>query len=307
MYGEATCNFLDKDFLKGAQKIRELGRGTYGTVDLINVNGKDYALKMQNPFVDDKFFFHGSNLLYEVDALTKLKGVPNVINFEGICYVNNPKIKAGESLAILMEPMEGNLMNFYLNLSNDCIKILNDFFNQMITATAFFEAINLTHYDIKPQNILFKKEEDKFIFKITDFGLADPSGIIQGREVFSLWYRPPEYIVAVGEPLYPHSGDIWSLGLTILEMIIRKPVIVGSTYKEIINKIISVSFIEDNQHIDMYNMNKFMDKGYIDVGRILKENLNQIQISQIPQYIIDSLKSMLAWDFKKKNNSSFNL
>lgn len=92
---------------------------------------------------------------------------------------------------------------------------IKDIFYQIHNAVKFIHSNNITHRDLKPNNILFLDKEQTRIV-IIDFGI---SGICNGmsREVIkagTLRYVPPE--IASGEA-YTCSPkiDIWSLGIIL--------------------------------------------------------------------------------------------
>lgn len=43
---------------------------------------------------------------------------------------------------------------------------------QIISALYYLQSKNIVHRDIKPQNILLESQENSFLIKIIDFGLA---------------------------------------------------------------------------------------------------------------------------------------
>lgn len=77
------------------------------------------------------------------------------------------------------------------------------------------------HQDIKPENILCFREQDRCTLKLTDFGFSReldskkliPKGDIKG----CLTYRPPESDLRTS--MIGHSWDVWCLGCVFLEFV----------------------------------------------------------------------------------------
>lgn len=82
-------------------------------------------------------------------------------------------------------------------------------FQNKIKVNAAIKAMGeqgLCHRDIKPQNILLKRDENgKLSVRVADFGLSGFSG---GTPL----YNPPEALTKS----VPFASDIYSLGITIL-------------------------------------------------------------------------------------------
>ena len=81
----------------------------------------------------------------------------------------------------------------------------------------------ILHRDLKPQNLLIDDKGEKI--KLADFGLARSYGVpirVLTHEVLTLWYRAPE--ILLGQKEYSTPVDIWSLGITILELVLACPV-----------------------------------------------------------------------------------
>ena len=79
-----------------------------------------------------------------------------------------------------------------------------------IKVTSAIEAIGekgLSHGDVKPENILLKRDSvtDEFSVRLADFGMA---GIIGGTPLF----MAPEVL----KKSIPYFSDIYSLGISIL-------------------------------------------------------------------------------------------
>ena len=94
------------------------------------------------------------------------------------------------------------------------------------------------HRDIKPRNIMLDKEGKLWV---TDFGLAQikdtPSLTQTGLLIGTLRYMSPEQAAGV-KGIIDHRTDIYSLGVTLCEILVLKPVIDGKTTQEIVKEVI---------------------------------------------------------------------
>lgn len=103
-------------------------------------------------------------------------------------------------------------------------------------ALSFAHEAEILHRDIKAQNILL--EERDGTAKIADFGLARICGTsnhtIEGQAIGSPVYMAPEQ--ARGHKL-THLCDIYSLGVTLYELLSGKPSVSGSSILEVLEKV----------------------------------------------------------------------
>ena len=94
-------------------------------------------------------------------------------------------------------------------------------FEQMLTAIGHAHRLGVIHRDIKPNNIMITPDG---IVKITDFGLAKDQYTRGHTQAVStggtLYYMSPEQVKGL---LYTdHRSDIYSLGITLYEMLAGK-------------------------------------------------------------------------------------
>ena len=89
------------------------------------------------------------------------------------------------------------------------------------------------HRDLKTSNLLYSNEG---VISVCDFGMARKYGSplqCYSQRVVSLWYRPPELLLAWDVPdatqhcKYSTSLDMWAVGCIFAEMLLRKPLLPG--------------------------------------------------------------------------------
>ncbi len=95
----------------------------------------------------------------------------------------------------------------------------------------------IVHRDIKPSNLMISASGDLWV---TDFGLArsqrDPSLTASGDLLGTLRYMSPEQLRS--KPgIVDHRTDIYSLGLTLYELVSQRPRFDGQTQHELVHQI----------------------------------------------------------------------
>ncbi|CAF3569182.1 unnamed protein product [Rotaria sp. Silwood2] len=115
-----------------------------------------------------------------------------------------------------MERLDGDLKKYFQQHSSTLNeKLMLKLFTQITTALLFIHQQDLTHRDIKPQNILFKIRGEEVSFYLADFGLVH-------QDPVTPWgtpgYTAPE-IASGNLELITNKADIFSWGVTINESI----------------------------------------------------------------------------------------
>lgn len=97
-------------------------------------------------------------------------------------------------------------------------------FYQMIRAVHYLHAKGVCHRDIKPENFLMKKNK-----KLVLCDLGSAKVLIKNEPslsyVCSRSYRAPELLF--GDLNYSNSIDIWSLGCTFAEILLKRVLFSG--------------------------------------------------------------------------------
>ncbi len=155
-----------------------------------------------------------SENIVQVHDLTEVDGAPAIV----MEYVD------GKSLAELLE-----------DESNRSEELLLKVARAVLRALAYAHESGVTHRDIKPGNILISEGG---VIKVTDFGLAAvsdaPSLTMEGSLIGTPAYMSPEQ--ARGE-VVDNRTDIFSLGVTLVEVLTGDKILAGRSYAECINKI----------------------------------------------------------------------
>lgn len=91
------------------------------------------------------------------------------------------------------------------------------FFYQMCHAIKYLHDHNITHRDLKPDNILLETNDSETLIKISDFGL---SKLVQNNSALRTLcgtplYVAPEILQTQGRGVYTEKVDIWSLGVVL--------------------------------------------------------------------------------------------
>jgi serine/threonine protein kinase len=171
----------------------------------------------------------------QYELLTKLKH-PNII--EVVDYF----ISKGNQYIIyeyhhqdLLKLIKNKNSKFHSKEESD--KLIRGVMKQMIEGVAYLHELGLMHRDLKPDNVLISSEG---LVKITDFDLAREIDYEKpmSRGVVTIYYRPPE--IFFGETKYSFSLDMWSIGCTLAEIILKEPIFKGRNELDVLFKIFEV-------------------------------------------------------------------
>eukprot|EP01120_Amphizonella_sp_Union-15-10_P016662 TRINITY_DN8909_c0_g1_i1.p1 TRINITY_DN8909_c0_g1~~TRINITY_DN8909_c0_g1_i1.p1 ORF type:complete len:488 (+),score=82.28 TRINITY_DN8909_c0_g1_i1:119-1582(+) len=203
-------NGVNKENLYSNQKC--IGDGSSGAVfsALQKETGKRVAIK-KIPIKKDTEKF----LLTEIDIMKKSSKHPNIVAYydsfvaeDGTCWVIMEYMNRG-CLTDLLENQGG--------LNEDAIAYVSF---ELLKALRFLHSRNRIHRDIKSDNVLIKSNG---AVKITDFGYA--AQMLEKNEkrttvVGTPYWMAPEMIDGQD---YGVEVDIWSLGITCVEMAEGEP------------------------------------------------------------------------------------
>ncbi|ORY23535.1 kinase-like domain-containing protein [Naematelia encephala] len=208
------------------EKLEIVGKGAYGAVYRGRhlPTGHVVALKIINLDTEDDDV---GDIQKEIALLQQLMlggggaggGVPNVIKYYG-SLMDGPKVW------IIMEYAEGGSIRTLsraqpLKELHICLVV-----REVLLALAFLHKNGVIHRDIKAANILLTTAPPRIL--LCDFGVAAllaSSTSKRSTFVGTPYWMAPE-VVTEGR-LYDSKADIWSLGITLLEMAYGEPPMSG--------------------------------------------------------------------------------
>ena len=193
------------------QVMCELGKGTYGVVNKVlhEETGKVMAVKKVSLEVKEQAC---KQIITELDVL-KNSHCPYIVDFYGASY------REGE-IRIYMEYMDGrSLENMYKLLGPIPENILGKISYAMVAGLQYLkEEHHVIHRDVKPSNVLCNTLGE---IKICDFSVSgELVKSIAHTYVGSSHYMAPERIQ--GSKEYDIRSDVWSLGISLVEMATAK-------------------------------------------------------------------------------------
>ncbi|XP_033373944.1 serine/threonine-protein kinase TAO3 isoform X1 [Parus major] len=193
--------------------LHEIGHGSFGAVyfatnshtnEVVAVKKMSYSGKQTNEKWQD--------IIKEVKFLQQLKH-PNTIEYKG-CY--------------LKEHTAWLVMEYCLGSASDLLEVHKKPLQEVEIAAithgalqglAYLHSHCRIHRDIKAGNILLTEPGQ---VKLADFGSASivsPANSFVGTP----YWMAPEVILAMDEGQYDGKVDVWSLGITCIELAERKP------------------------------------------------------------------------------------
>ena len=195
---------------------RFLGEGSYGKVYLIQSNLTKIEYVCKNIDLTSLNKENEKSALNEVRVLKKCKH-PNIILFKEAFITRKPK----RILHLITEYADnGDLEQIKKNQKqkNEYFeeKTIINWLIQICLALKYIHELHVIHRDIKPSNIFLTK---KGIIKIGDFGISKI--LAKGHkktktQIGTCSYMAPEVIES---EKYDFKADIWSLGITLFELI----------------------------------------------------------------------------------------
>jgi len=170
-------------------------------------------------------------LIAESEALFRVQDHPNVVQYQGHGGENSGKVWMvmeycdGGSITRLRKVMKTLMSEFHIAY----------IMHSVLLALSFVHAKHIVHKDIKGANILLTK---RGFVKLSDFGIAVEDEREEKDFAGSILFMGPELFNKDTAKMSNSKSDIWSLGITAIELAEGKPPCFGMKWDEFIKEIL---------------------------------------------------------------------
>ena len=209
--------------------VRELGRGAQGRVYLAEDThlARQVAIKTLPP---GHHAARAASLIAEARTIGQLNH-PNIVTLYDAFEDNGAHY-------VVLEYVEGHTLEHMLRTEGRLEpKRATAIAVQMLAGLAFAHDRGIVHRDIKPANILLDASGNA---RIMDFGIAAVAGFTDAAATWGTpRYMAPE---SVNNGDVARSADVFSIGMSLYEMLTGRPAVEGRNVFEILHKVANESF-----------------------------------------------------------------
>ncbi|XP_072138869.1 serine/threonine-protein kinase ULK3 isoform X2 [Mobula birostris] len=229
----------------------KLGSGSYATVYKAyrKVNNREVvAIKC----VSKKSLNKASveNLLTEIEILKTVKH-PHIVQLKDFQW-------DGENIYLIMEYCAGGDLSHFIRSRRALPeRVARRFLQQLASALQYLHQRNISHLDLKPQNVLLSSRTCPHL-KLADFGFAqhmspwDEKHVLRGSPL----YMAPEMVC---QQQYDARVDLWSVGVILYEALFGQPPFASKSFTELESKIRSNKAVETALVVEAVKKDEFGD------------------------------------------------
>ncbi|ARA72245.1 ser/thr protein kinase [Kaumoebavirus] len=183
--------------------VKVLGSGTFGVVRKEgNSAVKQFKRKYTKKENGELVLQYTKEFIWEAQCLTNIRS-------QYIVKAQNVRVETQE---IELELMDGTLHDLVKKKKTSLRLILQAFW-QIAMAIRDINLAGYIHRDVKPQNILYKEVDGKYVFKLCDFSSATTISNVNLPDYTTYPFAAPEAMFGSN---YNEKVDVWSLAMSVL-------------------------------------------------------------------------------------------
>jgi WNK lysine deficient protein kinase len=222
----------DKDSLydtneKVIEKSPDGNYGKYDEVIYLSLNktvykGYDFNAGREISWCEIKF--NQENIQNQINKIKEQIALRSELNnHDNILGYVNSWYEEYDNIYIIIEELcsGGNINSNYKYIQKPKLKLIKKWIKEILTGLDYLHSNKLIHHDIKCENIYLDRISGHL--KIGCIGSLEK--LNQGQEYFNKYIGTPEFMAPeVNEGKYGFKSDIYSLGLTLIELLtVQKP------------------------------------------------------------------------------------
>jgi len=205
-----SASDLEADPSEVFQKIEKLGEGSYGSVYKAMHNRTGEIVAIKEVAMEDDL----DEIIIEINIMKQLSD-PYIVNYYGNYLLQN-------ELWIIMEYCGSGSVADLMSVCKECLteEQIASIMCDTLKGLDYLHRNNKIHRDIKAGNILIN---DEGLAKLADFGVSGQlkdDDAKRNTVIGTPYWMAPEVILEIG---YGCEVDIWSLGITCIEMADSRP------------------------------------------------------------------------------------
>lgn len=213
--------------------LRLLGEGGFGKVFLARhkQSGEQFAIKVIKT--------ENIGSAADIDAIFVEAEVLRSLNHPNIVKVHKCLTLRNMEVVIIMEYLEGGeLLKLVQSAGRLDEAAARGFLRQIVKGMLYCHLSNLTHRDLKLENLLLVNSEENKI-KIIDFGIAGAITTLKWEDLDtgSLAYMAPECFINTKNQKFDGRLDVWSTGVILYGMLVGELPFKGASPSDTIESI----------------------------------------------------------------------
>jgi serine/threonine-protein kinase len=225
-------------------EVGDVIAGKYVVEKIIGAGGHGIVAAARHQKLDEqvaiKFLLAGA--LHSQDMLERFQREARAavkLKTEHVARVLDIGVLENGAPFMIMEYLEGVDLAAYLREHGPLpVSAAVDYVLQACVALAEAHSLGIVHRDVKPANLFLARRRDgKEVIKVLDFGISKSLATSTGRltttnaVIGSPCYMSPEQMSSPNR--VDHRADIWSLGITLYELLSGDPPFSGSNLPQI--------------------------------------------------------------------------